>query len=178
MSQNFIIALFNDEDHTINTVKELVQNRVKVHEVYSPYPLHELYEVLNLKKSRLSYVAYFVAIVATIAVLGLQVLAFEFWPHNVGGKPIGLASIPGFIPVTFELTVLTSAYALAIAFFIRAKLYPTIKQCDNIPDPRVTNNMYAIAIKIQDLPFETKEWVVNFLNDKGAVEVNEQEVNL
>jgi hypothetical protein len=38
------------------------------------------------------------------------------WPMIIGGKDH--ASLPPFIPVTFELTVLLAAFGMVITFFI------------------------------------------------------------
>ena len=44
------------------------------------------------------------------------------WPLNIGGKPF--ASLPAFVPVTFEMGILLASLATLLAFFVRTRLYP------------------------------------------------------
>ena len=53
-------------------------------------------------------------------------------------------SIPSFIPVTFELTVLFAAYTMGIAFLVRSKLGPG--QIPDILDELVTDDHFQIIL--------------------------------
>jgi len=82
---------------------------------------------------------------------GALALSFELWTSveswalNVGGKPF--ASVPAFIPVTFELTVLSAALASAAVFFLRSRLFPGKKSA---PLPRVTDDRFALVLERDD----------------------------
>src|SRR3954467_4841990 len=72
-----------------------------------PFPVHGLDRAMGLKPSKLPW------IVLSVGILGSTGgLFFESWamggayPFIVGGKP--LFSLPAFVPVWYELTVLTS----------------------------------------------------------------------
>ena len=76
---------------------------------------------------------------------GFQAWVFtEAWPLNFGGKPY--LSVPSFIPVTFELTVLFAAFALVFGFLISSKLGPG---ADNVIfDEEVTNDRFQILLEV------------------------------
>jgi mono/diheme cytochrome c family protein len=99
---------------------------VIVLETYTPFPIHHMDEALGEKRSRLPWVT---------GVLGLTgfsgALALQYWtsvidyPLVIGGKP--LASIPAFIPVLFESTVLLAGLGTVATLFAITKLRPRLK---------------------------------------------------
>ena len=66
------------------------------------------------------------------------------WPMIIGGK--NFASLPPFIPVTFELTVLLSALGMVGVFMIISDLKPYKKP--RLFDVRITDDKHVIAIDL------------------------------
>jgi hypothetical protein len=60
----------------------------------------------------------------------------------IGGKPF--LSLPSFIPVAFELTVLFAAIAMVIVFLVRSNLGPG--SLPDILDDEVTNDHFQIIL--------------------------------
>src|SRR6185436_12414362 len=59
---------------------------------------------------------------AALAAFGLQIWVSSVdWPLNIGGKPYG--SFPAFVPVTFEVAVLTASLGTVLALFITCGLF-------------------------------------------------------
>lgn len=82
-------------------------------DVYSPFPIHGIERAMGVRPTRLPW------IVLLCGLTGLSLaLFFQWWtnafdyPFKISGKP--LFGVPANIPVTFEFTVLLSAFA---AFF-------------------------------------------------------------
>ena len=170
MSQLQLMGVFDDEDNLKHAVQAIEQQRLRIVEVYAPYPVHGLERLLGLKRSRLSWVCFFAG--AMGAVLKLW---FEFWttavdwPVNVGGKPWN--SLPAFVPVTFEVMVLFAGIFTVLALFIVSKLWPG-KQA-TIVHPRVTNDRFALVIEQNDAAFNVDR-VRRLLEQHGAVAVTER----
>lgn len=57
--KNFILGIFDDEDILKNAVREIRAAGIKIHEVFSPYPVHGLEEELGYKRSRLPIAAFY-----------------------------------------------------------------------------------------------------------------------
>jgi hypothetical protein len=93
------------------------------------------------------------------------------WPINVGGKPFN--SIPAFIPVSFELTILFAAHLTVGAFLFMNKLYPGKKAV--LIDPRQTCHKFIMAIEKSG---NNADEVTSLLNANGAVEVKVQNLDL
>ena len=66
----------------------------------------------------------------------------NIWPIDVGGKPWN--SMPAFLPVTFELTVLFAGLSTVAALLIRCRLRPTRRPL--LPELAVTDDRYALLV--------------------------------
>jgi hypothetical protein len=88
------------------------------------------------------------------------------WPVVIGGKPF--ASIPAFIPVTFELTILFGAHTTVLAFFVINKLWPGKEV--QLFDQEQTESKFIIAV---DKTKASADEVSSILKSSGALEVKE-----
>jgi len=88
----------------------------------------------------------------------------------IGGK--NFVSLPPFIPVTFELTVLLAALGMVATFMIISNLKPY-----NWPrtfDLRSTDDKHVMAIDLAVNNSKEKAEISRLLKDAGASEVNEK----
>ena len=169
-----VIGIFDDEIALINAVRMLIEKKIEIEEVYSPYPVHEVLHMVG-RKSRLPYAAYLYGLFGAIAVLGfLYWTSVISWPVNYGGKPFN--SFPSFLVVTIVLTIFTITVSSLFTFSVRAKLYPGRKV--TIIDPRTTDNMFLIVIGEAGSSVENKQVTESYLKESGAIEVYEKELNL
>ena len=91
------------------------------------------------------------------------------WQMIIGGKDF--ASLPPFVPVAFELTVLLSALGMVATFIIASDLKPYKKP--KIFDIRTTDDKLVIAIDLADNKLTKKE-IGEIVEKTGAEEVNEK----
>lgn len=143
----FISGYYLDDKDLIEGIKTLQENNVEITDVRTPFPVHGLDKVLKMRRSRLPRAGFIAGTIGLIIGFGFQAWVFtEAWPLNFGGKPF--LSVPSFIPVTFELTVLFAAFALVFGFLISSKLGPG---ADNVIfDEEVTNDRFQILLKAND----------------------------
>ncbi|WP_158858453.1 DUF3341 domain-containing protein [Lunatibacter salilacus] len=165
---NFILGIFDDEDVLLNAVKDVRKSGIKIHEVYSPYPIHGLDEVLGYKRSRLPIAAFMFGLLGTTLALTMQFYMNKFdWPMIIGGKDF--ASIT-FVPVTFELTVLLAAFGMVGVFMATSNLKPWGQP--RIFDLRSTDDKHVMAIDIANNASLTTEAISDVLKNSGATEIN------
>ncbi len=88
----------------------------------------------------------------------------------IGGK--NFASLPPFIPVTFELTVLLASLGMVGTFMIvnDMKPYKWPRQFD----VRSTDDKHVMAIDLALNKDKSKQELTSILKDAGAEEVNEK----
>jgi hypothetical protein len=91
------------------------------------------------------------------------------WPMIIGGK--NFVSLPPFIPVTFEMTVLLAALGMVATFMISSDLKPY--SWPRQFDLRSTDDKHVMAIDL-DLNGKSKAEISQILKDAGASEVNEK----
>ncbi len=170
MSTSLHIGLFTDEGALLEALREGRRRGMRVVDVISPHPIHGLDEALGIRPSRLPWVALGGGVVG--AVLGL---AFQYWtaavdwPLNVGGKP--LDSLPAFVPVAFELTVLIAGVATAAAFLYRSRLWPGKRVQDAYAS--TSDDRCALVLEQADATFRAQDFA-ELLSRHGAAEVRHE----
>lgn len=166
---HFILGVYDDEDVLLHAVKEVRGTGVKIHEVYSPYPVHGLEHVLGYKRSRLPIAAFLFGLLGTTLALTMQFYMMKFdWPMIIGGK--NHAAFPDFIPVSFELTVLLASFGMVSVFMISSNLKPWAQP--RIFDLRSTDDKHIMAVDIANNSAIEVEKIKEILKSSGATEVN------
>jgi len=169
--KHFVVGIFDDEDILLSGIKKVRKSGVKIQEVYSPFPVHGIDDALGYKKSRLPIAAFLFGMTGTMLALTMQIgmLGFD-WPMIIGGK--NFASLPPFIPVTFELTVLLAALGMVGTFMIVSDMKPY--KWPRQFDIRSTDDKHVMAIDIAANAGKSKDELARILKESGASEVNEK----
>ena len=177
MADKVYYALYNDDDDLKGAARKLVEEGIKVNDVFSPFPVHGIDPIIGVKQTRLGIVAFIFGMTGLIlALVGFQYFMIGDWPMNIGGKPNQnlFFNLPAFIPVTFEFTVLFAAHGMSLTYLIRNKTLPGMP-AEN-PDPRTTDDHFAIKILKSENPDLTDERVEELLKDTSIVELNQKEI--
>lgn len=166
---HFVLGVFEDEDVLMNAVKQVRSSGVKIHEVYSPYPVHGLEHALGYKRSRLPIAAFLFGLLGTSLALTMQFYMMKFdWPMIIGGKDF--AAFPDFIPVSFEMTVLLAAFGMVGVFMVSSNLKPWAQP--RIFDLRITDDKHVMAVDLAVNSGMGEEKIKEILAFSGASEVN------
>lgn len=143
----YITAYYLDEEDLLKGIGQMKAKGLEIMDVLTPFPVHGIDKALNIRRSRLTRVAFIGGAVGAIIGFGFQAWVFTIdYPLNIGGKPF--FAVPSFMPVAFELTVLFSAFAMVIAFFVSNKLGPGAKTI--IHDERITDDRFLVVVKVDD----------------------------
>jgi hypothetical protein len=170
LNKDFIVGVYSDPDVVLDAVKKIHANNIKVHEVYSPFAIHGIDDALGYKRSRLPIAAFLFGMTGTLLALTMQFWMMGVdWPMIIGGK--NFASLPPFVPVTFELTVLISALGMVGTFMIASDLKPYKKP--KLMDIRITDDKHVIAVDVAANKGAKNE-IKKLFEETGAEEVNEK----
>src|SRR5689334_18605245 len=169
--KHFVVGIFDDEDVLLSGIKKVRNSGAKIQEVYSPFPVHGIDTALGLKRTRLPIAAFLFGLTGTSLALTMQIWMLGYdWPMIIGGK--NFASLPPFIPVTFELTVLLAALGMVATFMIVSdmKPYGWPRQFDL----RSTDDKHVMAVDIAANAGKSKDELKRILKESGCSEVNEK----
>lgn len=165
--KNYLLGVFDDEEIMMHAGHAVVDQKITIDDIYTPFPVHGLDDLLEIKRSGLPYVTFAAGSTGLALSLYFQYwTSVTDWPLIVGGKPFN--SFTAFIPVAFEITVLFGALFTVAAFFYRCKLFPWTRA--KVIHPTVTDHSFVIAIECSNSSIDT-EFVEQILIDHGAVEV-------
>jgi hypothetical protein len=171
--KNFLLGKYRDPEMTRYTVEKLQGNGINVFDVYSPFPIHGMEKALGLRYSRITVAAFMFGCLGLVSAVLLQVYMMVIdWPQDIGGKPAFQG--PALVPVSFELTVLFTAFGMVGTFFLISKLFPW--KNPNIMDSRVTDDVFVVALDKAKLGDNLAKAEAIF-NETGAFEIAEKEVN-
>lgn len=168
---HFVTGVYEDEDVLLHAIKQVRSSGIKIHEVYSPYPVHGIDDYLGYKRSKLPIAAFLFGLLGTSLALTMQFYMMRFdWPMIIGGKDY--AAFPDFIPVTFELTVLLAAFGMVGVFMVSTNLKPWAQP--RIFDLRITDDKHVMAIDIANNSAIELAKIEEILKSSGASEVNKK----
>ncbi len=164
--KKFVVGNFDDEAVLFPAVKKVRRAGYKIHDVFTPFPIHGLDHAMGLRDTSLHTAGFIYGITGTSTAVGFITWALTVdWQINFGGKPF--FSLPAWIPVTFELTVLFAAVGMVLTFCYLCQLAPFVKK-DHF-NPRSTDDTFVMALECTDKTSEAE--AMSFLETVGAKEV-------
>lgn len=167
--KKFVVGYFEDEPELFNGVKKVRKAGYKIHDVYTPMPIHGLDEAMGLRNTSLHTAGFIYGITGTTTALsGIGWIFNSDWPLNFGGK--SHFSLPAWIPITFELTVLFSAVGMVLTFCYLCQLAPFVRK--HHFNLRSTDDQFTMVLELTGKSSEAD--VQAFLGSIGAKGINVQ----
>ncbi len=164
-------AEFADVDSLMAAAQKVRKAGFQRWDCHTPFPVHGLDKAMGIRPTRLPWIVLAFGATGVAAALAMQ-----YWmngidyPFDISGKP--LFSWPAFIPVTFEMMVLFSAFSAFFAMWIINGLPKWFHPLFRKPEfARVTDDRFFVAIEARDPQFHP-ERTVEFLRGLGAVSVD------
>ena len=164
--KKFIVGNFDDEAVLFPAVKKVRRAGYKIHDVFTPFPIHGLDKAMGLRDTSLHTAGFIYGITGTTTAVSFITWALTIdWQLNFGGKPF--FSLPAWIPITFELTVLFAAVGMVLTFCYLCQLAPFVKK-DHF-NPRSTDDTFVMALEVTEKTNEAE--AISFLQSIGAKDV-------
>ncbi len=176
-----MIAEFDTPADIMEAAKKVRSEGFRFWDCHTPFPVHGLDKAMGVKRTILPVMVFGAGFTGLLAGLGLQIftnsLSLKLWalvwvtgyPFLISGKP--LLSIPAFIPVVFEVTVLLSALSAAGLMLLMnglPRLYHPLFTSKRFL--RATDDRFFISIEARDPRF-VRSRTEAFLRSLGAKSV-------
>lgn len=153
MSNRLLVSWFGTERDILGATKAARANGYDIVDIYTPFAVHGLDTAQGIKPTRIAALCLALGLTGAIAKLGFQIWTSAWdWPVNVGGKP--LISLPAFVPVTFEVTVLFAGVGTVLAFLLRSGL--RLGKKPTVVYEGVTDDKFVLVLSQSDAAFDVE----------------------
>ena len=168
-NKKVLFGLYDDDEILMDAIYMANHDHLDIMDVQTPFPIHGLDPKLGLSESRLHIAGFGYGLCGFLLAFGFMTWVFtKDWPIIFGGKPY--FSVPSFVPITFELTVLFASVGMVITFFTICGLGPGIEN-PTLHD-RITDDKFCVAFDVTDKSPEEVSKLNQFFSNSNAVEVH------
>ncbi|GJM33192.1 MAG: membrane protein [Saprospiraceae bacterium] len=168
-NKEVLYGLYDDEQDLLKAVKQANEDHLEIMDVFTPFPVHGLDPLLGLEESRLHIAGFIYGAIGTLTAFLFMTWVFtRDWPIIFGGKPYW--SVPAFVPITFEVTVLFASVGMVVTFYTICGLAPGV--VNPTLDDRITDDKFCIAFNTNDAGEDKVDKLKSFFSATGASEVN------
>ena len=169
-----IIAEYDTPEQVLAAAKSAHRAGYQKMDAYTPHPVEGLDDALGMKPTQLGFVVLMMGLIGMATGYFMQWYSMTvFYPLNIGGRP--LHDWPTYIVITFELTVLLSAFTAGLFMLARNGLPRPYHPVFNTPGfERATRDGYYLCIESEDPKFDPDR-VQRFFRTTAPVSVHEVE---
>lgn len=149
-----LIAEFSDEAEILAATKSAYEHGYRRMDAFTPFPVDGLAEALGKKKTFVPLIVLAGGIGGGIGGYLLQWYAMAVdYPLNIGGRPLN--SWPAYIPITFELTILSAAFAAILGMLALNRLPEPHHPVFDAPHfERASTDRFFLCIEANDPKFD------------------------
>ena len=160
------LGLFGTPSQALAAAGALKGSGFSALELITPIPLEGVEEVLGKKKSVIKRFTFLGALFGGIGGFVLAAGTAVLFVHPTGGRPV--ITIPPFLIITYEMTILCGILATVIGFLISAR-FPAFRERIYVPEAAV--DKFAVAVSCADEALYERAEAI--LKGAGAEEVRE-----
>ena len=168
-SKQGIFAVFKYLDHVCDAIEKVKDREdCEGHEIFSPTSYHEIEQAAGFKSSPVRFFTLAGGLTGCVTGFALALVLDYDYPLTVGGKQAGIMSLPAYVIIGFELTILFGALMTILGILIMGRIpNPKIR----ILDKRMTDDLFGIFVPNATLDGPQAK----LLKDCGAMEVRTEE---
>jgi len=165
-----VMGEFSEPHDLVEAGRKIRQMGYTKLDAMSPFPVHGIDDAIGIPPSKLGWIViFFSALGGLTALLLIWYVGVISYPLVIGGKP--LFDFSYSIPVTFELTVLCTAFATFLGMFALNGLprlyHPSFRHPSS---HRASDDRFLLVIEADDPQFDPQK-SAEHLRSVGAAEV-------
>jgi ActD protein len=167
-----ITAQFESEEHLVKAARRMMAEGFRQIDTFSSYPIEGMAGIIQRERSFAPLFMLIGGLIGGLTGYGMELYAMGyFYPLNVGGRPLN--SWPLFVPITFELTVLFSAFAGVIALLVLNRLPSIHHPLFSVPGfDRSSSDHFFLCVEASDPTFDQRR-IRGLLESLHAIAITE-----
>jgi hypothetical protein len=167
-----LMAEFETAGHLVAAARRTREAGFKKFDAFAPLPIHELDEAMDLHDNRVSLFTLIGGLLGCAGGFALcSWVSAVALPLNIAGRP--QISVPMFIPITFECTILLGGLTAAISMIAMNGLPKPYHPVFNVERfAAAARNKFFLCIESEDPKFD-RDATAGFLESLGAEEIAE-----
>lgn len=169
-SRRGIAGIWTDEHQLVDAAAKVKAAGFTQIEAISPFPLHGIDDALGIPRSFIPWVTFIFGLTGFAAGTWFTWWTSAVdWPIIIGGKP--LWSLPAFVPIIFELTILFAALS-SVGAMIAVCGLPKVDP--PVIDPTLSSHKFGLWVPEGSMGFNAAK-LEQMFRELGATEVKKAE---
>ncbi len=177
-----LIAEFDNVDAVVYAAGVVRSAGFEHFDVHSPFPIHGIDQAMGVRPTVLPWLVLAAGVTGLIGGLAMTIVTMATyfdWPmlpealrgyrYLVSGKPLN--SLPAWIPIIFECTILAASFAAVFGMLVMNKLpmlWHPLLTSDRFR--RVTSDRFFVCVEARDAQYDADR-LERLFNDLGAISV-------
>lgn len=179
-----LLAQFDDQDSLVAACERARDSGYQKFDAYSPFPVHGIDPAMGIRRTKLPFFVLAIGLTGCVIALIMQYYTnavdwtkiFPGYAFYISGKPLEIS--PANIPVTFEVIILSSAFATFFGMWIFNKLPRFANPLHRIARfKRATNDRFFLMIEADDAKYDANRTRQQF-EEWGATAVENVDEDL
>jgi hypothetical protein len=141
-----LVSIFDFPDDTALAIRKLKGRGFDELESYSPAPFEQIDDAMDERPSKVRAFTLVGGLTGVFTGFLMQIWMSWEWPIKIAGK--GFASIPPYVIIGFELTILFGGLATFLGLLIVGGLYP--RRLDKAYSQRFSAEEFGVAVRCRD----------------------------
>lgn len=149
-----VLGEFETPEAMVTALVDLRRRGYRRLDAFSPYPVHGAEEAARMPRSMLPWIVFPFGLAGAGAAYLVQWYCNAYdYPLNVGGRPPN--SAPAFIPITFEMGVLTAAVVGIVTYLALTGLPELWSPVFEVPGfERASIDRFWVGVDVRDPRFD------------------------
>ncbi|HSJ05730.1 MAG TPA: DUF3341 domain-containing protein [Longimicrobiales bacterium] len=161
-----MLGIYDHVDAAAETIERLRAAGMKRMTVFSPIPSHDLEHALHGGESPVRMFTLVGGLTGAATGFAMPTWMSMDWPLVTGGKPI--ISLPAWVILAFELTILFGALSTVAGLLINARLPQ--RRILQVYDPSFSSDRFGVLVTAPGREAEVRD----IMRGSGAAEIREQ----
>ena len=139
-----LLSIFDLPDDAATAITKLRGRGFDVLESYSPAPFEQIDEAMDERPSKVRIFTLVGGLTGVVTGFLMQIWMSWEWPIKVAGK--AFASIPPYVIIGFELTILFGGILTLLGLLFVGRLYP--RRLDAAYSARFSAEEFGVVVKV------------------------------